>query len=41
VLLRTQALTYAEVAAILGISPKTVEVHMGRALAILRARLGP
>jgi RNA polymerase sigma-70 factor (ECF subfamily) len=40
-LLRTQALTYAEVAVILGISPKTVEVHMGRALAILRARLGP
>ncbi len=40
-LLRTQALTYAEVAGILGISPKTVEVHMGRALAILRARLGP
>ena len=41
VLLRTQALTYAQVAVILGISPKTVEVHMGRALAILRARLGP
>lgn len=40
-LLRTQALTYAEVAVILGISPKTVEVHMSRALAILRARLGP
>jgi RNA polymerase sigma-70 factor (ECF subfamily) len=41
VLLRTQALTYAEVAVILGISPKTVEVHMTRALAVLRARLGP
>ncbi|MHB0961643.1 MAG: RNA polymerase sigma-70 factor [Gemmatimonadaceae bacterium] len=41
VLLRTQTLTYAEVAVILGISPKTVEVHMTRALAILRARLGP
>ncbi|MHB1095683.1 MAG: RNA polymerase sigma-70 factor [Gemmatimonadaceae bacterium] len=41
VLLRTQALTYAEVAVVLGIAPKTVEVHMGRALAILRARLGP
>ena len=40
-LLRTQALTYAEVAVILGISPKTIEVHMGRALAILRARLSP
>lgn len=41
VLLRTQTLTYAEVAVILGISPKTVEVHMTRALAVLRARLGP
>ena len=41
VLLRTQSLTYVEVAIILGISPKTVEVHMGRALAILRARLSP
>jgi RNA polymerase sigma-70 factor (ECF subfamily) len=40
-LLRTQALSYAEVAVILGIAPKTVEVHMGRALAILRARLSP
>ena len=41
VLLRTQALTYAEVAVVLGIAQKTVEVHIGRALAILRARLGP
>lgn len=40
-LVRTAALSYAEVATILGIAPKTVEVHMGRALAILRARLGP
>lgn len=40
-LVRTQSLSYSEVAAILGIAPKTVEVHMGRALAILRARLGP
>lgn len=40
-LVRTQSLSYAEVAAILGIAPKTVEVHMGRALAILRVRLGP
>lgn len=40
-LLRTRSLTYAEVAVILGITPKTVEVHMGRALAILRARLDP
>jgi len=40
-LVRTQSLSYAEVAAILGIAPKTVEIHMGRALAILRVRLGP
>jgi RNA polymerase sigma-70 factor (ECF subfamily) len=40
-LVRTSRLSYAEVAAILGITPKTVEVHMGRALAILRTRLGP
>lgn len=40
-LVRTSRLSHAEVAAILGIAPKTVEVHMGRALAILRTRLGP
>lgn len=40
-LIRGQALSYAEVASILEISPKTVEIHMSRALAILRARLGP
>jgi len=40
-LVRTSQLSYAEVGTILGIAPKTVEVHMGRALAILRARLGP
>jgi len=40
-LLRAQALSYADVASILGIAPKTVEIHMSRALAILRARLGP
>ncbi len=40
-LIRGQFLSYAEVAAILGIAPKTVEIHMARALAILRARLGP
>jgi RNA polymerase sigma-70 factor (ECF subfamily) len=40
-LVRTRALSYAEVAELLGIAQKTVEVHMGRALAILRARLGP
>lgn len=38
-LVRTQLLSYAEVAAVLGIAPKTVEIHMSRALAILRARL--
>lgn len=40
-LVRTQSLSYADVAAILGIAPKTVEVHMSRALAILRVQLGP
>lgn len=38
-LLRYQHLTYAEAAEVLAISPKTVEIHMGRALAILRTRL--
>jgi RNA polymerase sigma-70 factor (ECF subfamily) len=40
-LLRYQHLSYIEVAQVLGISPKTVEIHMTRALAILRARLAP
>jgi RNA polymerase sigma-70 factor (ECF subfamily) len=40
-LLRYQHLSYAEAAAVLSISPKTVEIHMGRALAILRTRLAP
>ena len=40
-LLRYKRLSYAEVAVVLGISRKTVEIHMGRALAILRERLGP
>lgn len=39
-LVRTRSLSYAEVATVLGIAPKTVEIHMSRALAILRARLG-
>jgi len=41
VLVRMRQLSYAEVASILGIAPKTVEIHMSRALAILRARLSP
>jgi RNA polymerase sigma-70 factor (ECF subfamily) len=40
-LTRDQHLSYAEVAAVLHISPKTVEIHMGRALAFLRQRLKP
>jgi RNA polymerase sigma-70 factor (ECF subfamily) len=35
------ALSYAEIAEALGIAPKTVEIHMSRALAILRQRLAP
>jgi RNA polymerase sigma-70 factor (ECF subfamily) len=38
-LLRDRHLTYAEAAEVLAISAKTVEIHMGRALAILRTRL--
>lgn len=38
---RAQGLKYAEIAKTLGISPKTVEAQMGRALRLLRARLGP
>ena len=40
-LARTHSLTYAEVAVVLGLSPKTVEIHMSRALAFLRERLAP
>lgn len=36
---REQGLTYSEVAEVLGISPKTVEVQMGRALKSLRKAL--
>lgn len=36
---REQGLTYAEVAAVLGISPRTVEVQIGRALKSLRKYL--
>lgn len=40
-LTREQGLTYAETAAALHISEKTVETHMGRALSFLRRRLAP
>jgi RNA polymerase sigma-70 factor (ECF subfamily) len=40
-LTRDHRLTYAEVAEALGIAPKTVEIHMSRALAILRVKLSP
>ena len=40
-LTREHGLTYAEVAEALGIAPKTVEIHMSRALAILRGKLAP
>jgi RNA polymerase sigma-70 factor, ECF subfamily len=40
-LTRDQQLSHAEVAQVLGISIKTVEIHMGRALALLRERLAP
>jgi RNA polymerase sigma-70 factor (ECF subfamily) len=36
---REQGLTYREIAEALGISPKTVEIHMGRALKTLRKSL--
>jgi RNA polymerase sigma-70 factor (ECF subfamily) len=41
VLSRGQGLSYGEVASQMGISPKTVGVHIGRALGILRKTLSP
>jgi len=38
---RTHGLRYAEIATVLGISVKTVEAQMGKALRILRERLAP
>ena len=38
---RVQGLRYAEIASIMGISVKTVEAQMGKALRILRERLAP
>lgn len=38
---RGQGLKYAEIAAVLGISVKTVEAQMGKALRTLRERLAP
>ena len=38
---RVRGLKYAEIAEVMGISVKTVEVQMGKALRILRERLAP
>jgi RNA polymerase sigma-70 factor (ECF subfamily) len=38
---REQGLRYAEIAEALGISIKTVEAQIGKALRLLRARLAP
>ena len=40
-LARDHGFTYAEIAESLGIAPKTVEIHMSRALAMLRRQLSP
>ncbi len=38
---RESGLTYAEIATVMGISPKTVQIQMGRALKALRVAVGP
>ena len=38
---RYQAMAQKDVAVVLGIAPKTVEIHLGRALRILRLKLAP
>jgi RNA polymerase sigma-70 factor (ECF subfamily) len=38
---RVDGLTYAEIAAAVGMSVKTVEARMGRALRLVRERLAP
>ena len=38
---RNRGLPIAEIGAMLGISPKTVEIHMTRALSALRQKLAP
>jgi RNA polymerase sigma-70 factor (ECF subfamily) len=38
---RVQGLRYAEIAGVMGISVKTVEAQMGKALRVLRERLAP
>ncbi|MGH7655957.1 MAG: RNA polymerase sigma-70 factor [Gemmatimonadaceae bacterium] len=40
-LARDHGLSYAEIAEALGIAPKTVEIHMSRALSMLRVKLAP
>ncbi len=38
---RARHLTYAEIGVVLSLSPKTIEIYMSRALALLRERLAP
>lgn len=40
-LVRDHGFTYGEIAESIGIAPKTVEIHMSRALAVLRLQLAP